>query len=152
MGAALLWQCTDFSILCFSWCWSQALGHSGLVVVPHRLSCPGAFTIFPNQVSSAYLKHWIKRESTLEGIWNKSLLYETWHHGLFMRRKIEDCPYFQQPPEIRTDWGSPSKGSYRILKLSCHVALFLLQFLNPTLEHSFQRAGLSLDSLLSICH
>ena len=117
----------------------------------HRLSCPGAFTIFPNQVSSAYLKHWIKRESTLEGIWNKSLLYETWQHGLFMRRKIEDCPYFQQPPEISTDWGSPPKGSYRILKLSCHVALFLLQFLNPTLDCSFQRAGLSLDSLLSIC-
>ena len=124
--------------------------HSGSVVVAHRLSCPGAFTIFPNQDSNAYLKHWIKRENTLEGIWNKSLLHETWYHGLFMRRNIEDCPCFKQPPEIRTDWGCPPKGSYRILKLSCHVALFLLQFLNPTLDHTFQRAGLSLDSLISI--
>ena len=124
--------------------------HSGSVVVAHRLSYPGASTIFPNQDSNAYLKYWIKRENTLEGIWNKSLLHETWYHGLFMRRNIEDCPCFKQPPEIRTDWGSPPKGSCKILKLSCHVALFLLQFLNPTLECSFQRAGLSLDSLLSI--
>ena len=136
--------------MCFSWCTSQALGHSGSVVVAHWLSCPGAFTIFPNQDSNAYLKHWIKRENTLEGIWNKSLLRETWHHGLFIRRNIEDCPCFKQPPEIRTDWGSPPKGSYRILKLSCHVASFLLEFPNPTLDRSFQRAGLSLDSLLSI--
>ena len=67
-----------------------------------------------------------------------------------MRRLIKDSPWFKQPPEIRTDSGSPPKGSYSILKLSCHVALFLLPFLDPTLEHSFQRAGLSLDSLLSI--
>ena len=124
--------------------------HSGSVVVAHRLSCPGAFTNLQNQDSNAYLKHWIKRENTLEGIWNKSLLHETWHHGLFMRRKIEDCPYFKKPPEIRTDWGSPPKGSYGISKLSWNVALFLHEFLNPTLDHSFQKAGLSLDSLLSI--
>ena len=87
----------------------------------------------------------------MEGIWNTKLLHETWHQGLFMRRLREGCPCFKQPPEIRTDWDSLPKGSYRILKLSCHVALFLLQFLNPTLDHTFQRAGFSLDSLISIC-
>ena len=149
-GATLWWQYTSFSILCFSWCRSQALWHSCSVVVAHQLSCPRAFSVFPNQVSNTYLMHWIKRDNTLEGILNKSLLHETWHHGLFRRRLIEDCPCFKQPPEIRTDWSSPPKGLYRILKLSCHVALFLLQFLNPTLDRSFQRAGLSLASLLSI--
>ena len=136
-GATLELQCTGFLILWFSWCRTQALGLSGSVAVGHQLSCPGTFEIFPNKISNAHLKCWIKRENPLEGIWNKSLLHETWHHGLFMRRKIEDCPCFKQPPEIRIDWGSPPKGSYRIMNLSCHVALFLLQFLNPTLEHSF---------------
>ena len=59
-----------------SWCRSQALGHPGSVVVAHRLSYPGAFAVFPNQVSNTYLKHWIKRENTLEGIGNKPLLHE----------------------------------------------------------------------------
>ena len=143
------------SALAFQSCASpdvdQSLGHSGSVVLAYWVSCPGAFAIFPNKASNAYLKHWLRRENPLEGIWNKSLLHETWHHALFMRRMREDCPCFKQPPEIRTDWDSPPKGSYSILKPSCHVALFLLQFLNPTLEHSFQRAGLSLDSLVSIC-
>ena len=60
-----------------------------------RFNCPGAFEIFPSQVSNSYLKHWIKRENILEGIWNTSVLHETWHHGLFLRRPIEDCPLFQ---------------------------------------------------------
>ena len=47
-GANLWFQCAGFSFLCFSWCRSQALGHSGSVVVAHRLSCPRAFAIFPN--------------------------------------------------------------------------------------------------------
>ena len=125
-------------------------GHSGSGAVGHQLSCPGTFEIFPNKISKAHLKCWMKRENPLEGIWNKSLLHETWQHGPFIRRLTEDCPCFKQTLEIRTDWGSPPKGSYRILKLSCHVTLFLLEFLNPTLEHSFQRAGLSLDSLVNI--
>ena len=74
---------------------SQALGHSGSVVVAHWLRCPGVFAIFPNQISNACLQHWIKRENTLEGIWNAILLHETWHHGLLMRRLIEDCPLLQ---------------------------------------------------------
>ena len=69
---------------------SQALGHSGSVVLAHQLTCLGASAIFLNQVSNTYLKHCIKRENTLEGIWNASLLHETWHHGLFMRRLIEE--------------------------------------------------------------
>ena len=125
-------------------------GHSGSGAVGHQLSCPGTFEIFPNKISKAHLKCWMKRENPLEGIWNKSLLRETWHHGLFMRRLREDCLCFKQPPEIRIDWGSPPKGSYRIMNLSFHVALFLLQILNPTQEQSFLRAGLSLDSLLNI--
>ena len=152
--------CSEQGLLCncsalaFQSCASpdvdQFLGHSGSVVLAHRVSCPGEFVIFPNQVSNSYLKHRLRRENTLERILNKSLLHETWHHGLFRRRLIEDCPCFKQPPEIRTDWGFPPRGSYKILMLSCHMALFLLQFLNSTLEQSFQRAGLSLDSLLSI--
>ena len=74
---------------------SQVLGHSGSVVVAHWLRCPGVFAIFPNQISNARLQHWIKRENTLEGIWNATLLHETWHHGLLMRRLIEDCPLLQ---------------------------------------------------------
>ena len=74
---------------------SQALGHSGSVAVVRQLSCPGAFAVFQNQVSNAYFKHWIKRENTVEGIWNTSLLHETWYHGLLMRRLIEDCPLLQ---------------------------------------------------------
>ena len=74
---------------------SQALGHSGSVVVFHQLSCRAAFVIVPNQVWNTYLYHWIKRENTLERIWNASLLHETWHHGLFMRRLIEVCALLQ---------------------------------------------------------
>ena len=121
--------CSEQGLLCncsalaFQSCASpdvdQSLGHSGTVVLAHWISFPGVLAIFPNQVSKIYLKHWIRRENPLEGIWNKSLLHETWHHGLFMRRLREDCPCFKQPPEIRTDWGSPPKGSYRIMNLSC---------------------------------
>ena len=121
-----------------------------------RLSCsppaylPGAFAIFPNQVLSTGSKgKTLWKEFETFTCFCFLLLHEAWHHGLFMRLR-KDCPCFKPPPEIRTDWGSPPKGSYRILKLSCHVGLFLLQFLNPTLEHSSQRAGLSLDSLVII--
>ena len=57
---------------------SQAPRNSGWVVLALQLTCPGAFAIFHNHISNTYLKHWIKRENTLERIWNASLLHENW--------------------------------------------------------------------------
>ena len=102
---------------------SQALGHSGSVVVFHQLSCREAFAIIPNQVSNAYLQLWIKRQNTLGEIWNASLLHESWHHGLFMRRLIEDCPRLQATSWDQ-DWFCPPKCSYSILTvLPCGFVL-----------------------------
>ena len=133
--------CSEWGLLCncsalaFQSCASpdvdQSLGHSGSVVLAYWVSCPGAFAIFPNKASNAYLKHWLRRENPLEGIWNKSLLHETWHHALFMRRMREDCPCFKPPPEFRTDWSSPPNGSYRILKLSWHMVCSFFSFWIP---------------------
>ena len=41
-----------------SCCGEGALGHAGLVAVAHRLSCPEACGIFPDQGSNPGLLHW----------------------------------------------------------------------------------------------
>ena len=135
-GATVWFQCTGFSILC-SWCRSQPQGHSGSVAVAHWLICLWAFVIFPIYVSNTCLKHWIKRQNTLEGILNESLLHEPWHHGQFMRRLIKDCPCFKQSPEIPTDWGSPPIGFLQDLE-----AVVPFGFVLASVSESHTRAQL----------
>ena len=87
----------------FSCCTSQILGHTGSVIVAHWLNLPVASGVFPNQISNAYSKHpadrllttGLKGKSFWEGLRNQSLLHETWHYGLFLRRLIECCPLLQ---------------------------------------------------------
>ena len=87
----------------FSCCTSQILGHTGSVIVAHWLNLPAASGVFPNQISNAYSKHpadrllttGLKGKSFWEGLRNQSLLHETWHYGLFLRRLIECCPLLQ---------------------------------------------------------
>ena len=102
-GATLQLHYTGFSVLCFSWGRSQALKHSVSVVVACWFSCPEAFEIFPNQVSNTYLKHWIKRENILKKFEVHNFYMKLWHHGLFLRRPIEDC-LLLQASSWHLDW------------------------------------------------
>ena len=73
---SLLAGSRGYSVIAVHWLFSPVLllmeitgsRHLGSVAVAHQLSCPGAFTILPNQDSNAYLKPCIKRDNTLEGI------------------------------------------------------------------------------------
>ena len=78
-------------------------------------------------------------KSFCEELWNKSLVHETLNHGLLLGRLTYDSSLIRQFLDTRTDIGSPHKCSYGILKLSLTYGFFLLEFLKPTLDHSFQR-------------
>ena len=103
---------------------SQALRHSGSVVVAHQLSCPGAFAVFPNQVSNTCLKYWIKRKT----LWKE---FEMHHYYMKLGTMAylwggwyRIVPCFKQPPETRIGLGSPPKCSYSILTvLPCGFVL-----------------------------
>ena len=95
------------------------------------LSCHGTFAVFPNQVSNTYLKHSIKMENTLEGIWNASLLHETWHHGLFMGRLIEDCPLLQATSWDQDWFRFPSQVFLQHLGCPAMWLCSCLSFWNP---------------------
>ena len=57
-GATREWHCARLSVQWFSCCHSQALGHPAFSSWAHRLRCPVACRIFPDEGSNPCSLHW----------------------------------------------------------------------------------------------